>query len=388
MRLLLLTNTFLPKIGGAELAIHNLAEGLISSGHQVMVCTSSKVTKSDFKHTYPIRHIFTSRGSFRFKFVDLWFSLFINFQIRSWKPDAIIANYAWPAGYAALKINNPKQIPTIIISHGADIQKNLSINYGLRLDDKLDQKIQWAICNADGLIAISKSIFEQYVSLGAPEKRIRLIPNGIDCYCLSKTQPDARIQLHLPPNKKVLLAVGRNHPKKRFKELINVMPELAKMNPDLLLMIVGKDVPKLQNNIEDLHLQNHVKLYDEALPAGVEWLNNKNQLPQSIITFYGAADLFLIPSLIEGLPLVGIEAMAAGLPIVASPGPGINDLIKEGINGVFASIDDKNTFFSAINSLFCDPLKQKTMGLNSRKLSMKYDRNIIAKEITSFISDL
>jgi glycosyltransferase involved in cell wall biosynthesis len=388
VRLLLISDTFLPKIGGAELAIHNMAEGLVSSGHQVMVGTSMKANGLSFNHSYTIERFFTSRGSYRFKFIELWFTIFLKSKLQTWKPDAIIANYAWPAGFAALKLNNPNHVPIVIISHGADIQIKPTINYGLRLDKNLDRKIGWAIRNSDKLIAISKSIFEEYLSIGASPQRIRIVPNGINYDTLIRPQPYARCQLGLPIEKKIMLGVGRNHPKKRFADLINLMPELASKFPELFLVIVGKDVPRLQKDVEALHLQNNVLLFDEVLPAGIELADSSSQLSRSVTSFYNAADMFVLPSLIEGLPLVGLEAMAAGLPMIAAPAPGIDDLILDGINGIFASVDEKSTFLDSVGILIQDPAKRRAMGLKSREISAKYDRNAVAKEVVTFLKDL
>jgi glycosyltransferase involved in cell wall biosynthesis len=212
--------------------------------------------------------------------------------------------------------------------HGEDIQRIPDINYGLRIDKAWDRKITNNLRAADYVTAISNSVHADLDMI--PEDRIVDIPNGIhvDSYS-GKKSSYLRELLGLPGSSKIVLSVGRNHIKKGYdlgiKAISKVINEYNYTN--VHYVIIGRDVKQHEKLIHECKVDGYVTLVDE--------------LPSSdIIKCYKSADIFFSPSVVEGLSLVSIEAMAAGLPLVVTNVPGNDDVVKA--NGCGLIVENRN----------------------------------------------
>lgn len=385
MRILCLTDGFLPTIGGAEVAVHNLAEGLVSLGNEVLVCTTMFQQHPAHLHQYELERYWLPRGAWKLGFLERWIGWHLVRSINRWHPDVVQVNYAWPGGYAAILNKQSIKVPVTITSHGSDIQRIPEIGYGCRLDPKINRKVIRAVHQADALIAISKDIYHEYIELGVKADSIALIPNGINYQRLSVRDETARLMLGISPERIVILAVGRNHPKKGFIHLIHAMAAIAVSCPQALCLIVGKEVSSLAPVVEQAGLIQHVNLYEQVLPVGIEFSDQSLAKEEQIETFFKAADIYAMPSLIEGLPLVALEAMACGLPIVATLPAAGDDLVTAGANGILVPVGDVPALAEALNGLLKDASLRAKMGTASRLVARAYDRvNVAAQHVQLF----
>jgi len=101
---------------------------------------------------------------------------------------------------------------------------------------------------------------------------------------------------------------------------------------------------------------------------------------EKIETFFKSADIYAMPSLIEGLPLVALEAMACGLPIVSSLSAAGGDLIVDGENGLLVPAGDVSSLVRALQALLIDSDLRIRMGKASQEIAKSYDRVAVAKE--------
>ena len=228
------------------------------------------------------------------------------------KFDLIHAHFTWPSGYVAAKLSKEFSAPLVITAHGYDV-------YDLPFrSEEWFRKVKFALESADHIITVSKSNFMLLVTkIGIPEHKISVIPNGFDPHKFGPINKAAvRKQLNLPQNKKIILNVASLVSEKGQSYLIEAMKEVVRSRKDLLCIIVG-DGPlrkDLENQIKNLNLEDYVKLvgakpHDE-IPL---WMN--------------AADLFVLPSLRESFGVVQIEAMACGVPVVATRNGGSEEII-------------------------------------------------------------
>jgi glycosyltransferase involved in cell wall biosynthesis len=389
MRILKLTDSFLPTIGGAEVAIHHLAEGLVENGHQVLVgCISASKHPREHRRSYELTRLSMPRGSDRFYFKDLLLALAVARLAARWKPDLILATFTWPTGYAALKLRAIHQKPVLIIAQGADIQVEPSVHYGYRLNPILKKRIEWAVRQADGVIAISEQIEQEYRAIGVQPQRIRRIPNSIDCQQLSSPFAGARGLLDIPEDRPVLLSVGRNHPKKGFAQLLQIVEQVRREIPSVLFIIVGRGVSRLAEVVKQLEIEENVRLYEQVLPAGIQFLDQPGASLNQILPFYKAADFYVLPSVIEGLPVVGIEALAAGLPILAFQSPGACDLIRDGENGRLVPLGDWDQLAQAIVAAIRSSDSRAAMTLKAAERARAFDRREIARQVIDFFNEL
>jgi len=190
-------------------------------------------------------------------------------------------------------------------------------------------------------------------------KNIRVIYNGIDPDLFKPASAEEKIlkkkKLGLNQNDFVLSNVGRMDYWKNQRILIEILPELKKNFPQIKLVFVGGG--KEEQNLKHLVIKKRVK-------NDVIFLGQRSDVNQILKAF----DIFIFPSLTEGLPLVIIEAMAVGLPIIASPVGGIPELIINGKNGFLVSPTSKEEIKSTIIKLLQNPKLRQYMGKTGRKI--------------------
>jgi glycosyltransferase involved in cell wall biosynthesis len=179
------------------------------------------------------------------------------------------------------------------------------------------------------LVAISERVRKELKDYyQVPDERIVTIPNGIN---LSRFSPanatqkaEVRREFGIPDGAQLILFVGSRF---RIKGLKYAIEAMAKMNVKAYLLVVGDD-----NNAPFKQMAEQLGVSDRIIFAG-----GRSDLPR----IYPAADAFLLPTLYETFALVCLEAMASGVPVVASPVGGIEDYLHDGQNGFHINQDGK-----------------------------------------------
>jgi glycosyltransferase involved in cell wall biosynthesis len=220
--------------------------------------------------------------------------------------------------------------------------------------------INQVFSKADCLIAVSEEV-SQAVRLHTkiPEERVLTIPNGIDSkrFHVTECKDALRKTLDLPTDRQIVVTVGRLTRQKGYPHLIAALGLMAPAERPLTLIIGdGSDRDQLDLLIRTNGLSNDVRL-----------LGNRLEVPD----FLGAADLFVLPSLWEGLPLALLEAAASGLPVVVTAVGGNTEVVKNGESGLLVQPGDEKGMAEAIASLLADPVTRGRMGKEARK---RFDR--------------
>jgi glycosyltransferase involved in cell wall biosynthesis len=204
-----------------------------------------------------------------------------------------------------------------------------------------------------------------------PNKLI-VIPNAANPkFFISESKECSRERIGLPKGVKIVFSLGNLIERKGFHYLIDAIADMIKKREDFLCFIGGTGPLKdrLERQINKLDLQNYIKLInfipDELVPI---WMN--------------AADIFVLPSLNEGLPIVQIEAMSCGLPVVATAVSGNIDLISSGENGVLIPPKSPKEMADAISILLDDDKMRGKLGKNAREtIEEKFTWDIISNKI-------
>jgi len=198
-----------------------------------------------------------------------------------------------------------------------------------------------ALKYADRVIVTTSQIQSLYQK---KNHNISVIPNFVDTNLFFPTAKSAGALFHL-------LFVGRLSPEKNIGSLIFAIKDMQ----NIVLTIIGEG--EKRKELEDLSLGAEATIqFVGAVPH--------DQLPY----YFGQADVFVLPSLVEGHPKVIIEAMAAGLPIVASDVRGINTLLEQGRTGLLIS-PNTQAIRIGIETLLNDPLKREALGKNAREVA-------------------
>ena len=157
--------------------------------------------------------------------------------------------------------------------------------------------------------------------LGVEPEKIRDIPNGVDLARFGKAVDfDLRSALGLPAEARVILSVGREHPAKAYDVGLRAFARVAAQETEAYYVIVGRNTHRWQGLVDELGIGSRVVLWPGLFG-------------DELVGAYRQADVFFSPSKTELMPLVVLEAMAAGLPAVVTNVSGSRDLIEDGHNG-------------------------------------------------------
>lgn len=268
--------------------------------------------------------------------------------LRSARKSDLLHAYWSPAGLVSVIAGLIKSKPVVITLWGSDFifLKTPVLSHLLRI----------ILDKADTIICENQHFKNQLVQLDFHNKSIHVIPNGIDFELFKpREEKSARSQLGLPEDGIIILSIGSLTKNKGHHYLIQAFSQLAQERKDIHLRIVGggEEYQSLINQIERLELAEKVTLAGHADHEAIsKWLN--------------AADIFVLPSMREGTPNTLLEAMASGLPVIASATGGISDVIDEGSCGMLispASVEElKNKLRQLISS---DNLRDR-LGKNAR----------------------
>ncbi|MCS6887774.1 glycosyltransferase family 4 protein [Chloroflexus sp.] len=197
-----------------------------------------------------------------------------------------------------------------------------------------------------------RSIHHHY---GVPVERIRLVPEGID---LAAWPPPASRGAG-----QTILCVARQYPRKHIADLIRAFAQVRQSLPAAELVIIGDgpEHPNLRALAAELELGTSCKLLG-ALPDDEE-----------VKAWYYRADLFCLPSVQEGFGIVFLEAMAAGLPIVATTAAAIPEVVPHGEAGLLVQPGDVPALAAALTTLLSDPALRRRYGAFGRAYVARFD---------------
>ncbi|CAN5406447.1 hypothetical protein BH10CHL1_BH10CHL1_01010 [soil metagenome] len=173
----------------------------------------------------------------------------------------------------------------------------------------------------DQLICVSQAAYESYIEAGVPAQKLTVIRNGICVPAPRYDRAGIREQLGLPADAKIVLTIARLIEQKGHTYLADAIPTILAQAPQTYFVWVG------EGPLEDeLRAQIQHNEIDEAHVIFAGWRTDASEL-------LAAADLFVLPSLFEGLPLAVLEALAIGIPVVGTRVGGTWEVIEDGVNG-------------------------------------------------------
>lgn len=176
--------------------------------------------------------------------------------------------------------------------------------------------------HAKKVVAVSKSTANDLINkIGMLPSKIQVIPNGVDVSRFQNTPQDFRIIRPVRDREKIIGVVGRLVEGKGIQYLLHAMKILLDGNMNVRLVIVGEGEYKSELDQLACHYEISERIEFAGSRADVEKL-------------YAIFDVFVLPSLSEGLPVVLLEAMASGCPVIASDVGGVGELIKDGVSGM------------------------------------------------------
>jgi len=379
MKILVLTPTYFPIMGGAEIGIFEIYRRLALK-HEVKILTPKpgpgpagdyEMEESPFNHSRLDLLRFNDRINLKNwpghrllrglipPFSGSWIRAALR-AMRDDRPDLIHAFYALPTGLAAVIADRGKKIPAILSLIGRDIPGP-------------DVPPFWGNYVRTVARSVSKTIFiSEYCRkalFGEDSRWGEIIPFGVDT---EKFRPDIdgdpiRETLHVPRESKVLFALQRLDRWKRVDVLIEAMVSIVKEMDAFL--VIGGEGPE-NNRLRDIVQKRG--LSSRVIFAGYI---KEAELP----SYYAMSDLFVFHSTYETFGLVLLQAMAAGKPIVTVNSTAIPELIVHNQNGLLVPPLDSEGLARAAVCLLKDEAAMKSFSREARKKAMaKYDWQGIA----------
>ncbi|HET8888495.1 MAG TPA: glycosyltransferase family 4 protein [Candidatus Angelobacter sp.] len=203
-----------------------------------------------------------------------------------------------------------------------------------------------ALKKFNALAAVSEKVAQRLLAFGVPAEKIKTIANGIDVAAFERAEPVSLLKVEGGP---VVGVVARLDLQKGFEYLLLAARKLCTDTRNLKIVIVGEGPDR--SAIEDMIMQF-------GLQSNVILAGQQSNMP----VFYAAMDIFVLPSLNEGLPMTVLEAMAASRPVIATRVGAIPGVIQDGENGLLVDPKDSEGLRKAIASLLDDPERRRRMG--------------------------
>lgn len=362
MKIVITVPLFLPKwIGGAEVATYNIAKHLAERGHEVHIITTldeSLAEEEKTKEDIYIHRILSRKIRF-IGVVVFWYKVLL--KIRNLNPDIIHTQsliHNAPVMFSNIIFN----FPYIIYGRGSDV-------YFPKEPNKSISKL--ALKNASGVIALSEDMKKEMNKI-CNRDDISVLPNGIE---LNKFKGISEKKL-FKKKEKTIIFVGSLRPVKGVKYLIKAMNTINK-ETDTNLIIVGDGIDKegLKTLVEELNLQDCIHFV--------------GKIPNEDVPRYMAqADIFALPSLSEGFPVVVVEAMASGLPIVTTNVRGLPEIIKNGENGFVVEPQNSEHMAEKILLLLKDEQLYRKISENNKVKAEEYSWDKISGELEKKYMDV
>ena len=323
-RLCFVTNEYLPQVGGIQMVVHAQSKILVHRNYEPFVVTNRIQTpKSYVFEGVPIDCYASLKTGFR---LGIPYSIPSAASLRTFlkavKSSDIVHAHGHPylASLIMGKLAKRYSKPFVLTQHNTFIEYNSMFDDMERLNDLVTGKE--ALKTADKIIAVSNATKDYILSLGAKPEKVKVIHNGVDLTHfrpIAGKKEEMRHKLGISKNAIVVLTVRRLVYKNGIDTLIEAANIAVKKNPNIIFLVVGKGPSQnsAQEEIQKLGIDKNFRLAgfvsDEELPL-----------------YYNGADFFVLPSKSgEGLPLVALEAMACGLPVIATKVGGISEILND-----------------------------------------------------------
>lgn len=339
MKIALLSEKYTPDIGGLAISTKRLADLLASAGHDVHVFSPSSNLPASEKRTLNSNGVSVTRFGAHKRVDDTlvdWFELIIEEHSR--EPFDLIQAYFLPqAGFVGTYAGKYLNIPSVVSIRGNDIER-------ATFDPSKFSHVMYALQNASAVTTNASVLAKKAKAF--IDREVFIIPNGIDTECFKPLERNEMLaealslesrsllrneqQQAVALQNKVMGFVGELREKKGLQTLLSAYAQVNKKQTTTLL-IVG-----------EVRQGDDKKFFDDFITSN----SNSHIIVTGIIphkdlpSYYSLIDVFVHPSLRDGMPNAVLEAMACEKTVIATPVGGMTDVIEDRKNGYFVNVND------------------------------------------------
>ncbi len=271
-----------------------------------------------------------------------------------WPIDVIHAHMMVPDGWAAARVGHELGVPAVGTAHRADVLDIPAQGAKARM------RVAEAIQTLDAVVTVSRAIGDAADAIARPRRPITVVPNGADAEVfMPRDAAEARKRLAVPDDGPVIAYVGKLVPRKGVDTLIEAMGILAARSagaPRLVMAGIGGLREPLEQRAAELGVADRIIWLGKVPHDEVGWVMS-------------AGDVFVLPSLSEGLPTVVCEAMACGLPVVATAVDGTPEIVDDPVTGLLVQPHDAGGLAAALARVLDDPDLARAMGAEALRRS-------------------
>ncbi len=382
MKIALLSEKYTPDIGGLAISTGRMGHLLASAGHEVRVFAPThsttlranrNLTPSE-KRTLPHNGVSVTRFGTHKRVDDTlvdWFELIV--EEHKCEPFDLLHAYFLPmAGFVAAYAGKYFNIPSVVSIRGNDIER-------AAFDPSKFSHVMYALQNASAVTTNASELAKKAKAF--IDREVFLIPNGIDTECFKPMERNEGLAeaLGLEGGKKkeerksseslreashwkvesgnpIIGFVGELREKKGLAALLSAYAQICKKQL-VSLLIVGEI-----RDGEDKKLFEDFRLANPQLPITITGHIPHNDLP----AYYSLMDVFVHPSLRDGMPNAVLEAMACGKTVIATPVGGVKDVIVDEVNGLLVNVNDAEGLAEKVAEALRIPEKRESIGRAAR----------------------
>jgi len=373
LNVLMVNYEFPPIGGGGGTTTRFVAKYMARLGANVTVVTSKHGKEDIIEHPdgFRINYVGPTKNKLsgthipelaRYALTLIYYSKNI---VKTIKPDILHCFFTLPSGSFGLFCKKTFKVPYIVSALGADVPGFNIGDWRLDVYHALTKFISRSIWNNASFIVANSNSLKETCEKFDSKRDIGVITNGVDTDLFYPNNSRKANQ-----NEVQLLFVSRLMPQKGIDTLIKSCGLLKKRGiNNYRLTIVGEG--HLKGLMFSLIEQNGIK-------DRINYLGWKDL--EDLPSIYREADIFILPSVMEGMSSVTLQAMASGLPIVASKVKGFEEILEENVNGLTAEYNNEEQFADAIEKLIKSPDLRETMSKNSLRKSVQFSWESIAKQ--------
>lgn len=381
MKICMMTNTYLPHVGGVARSVSTFAEEYRRRKHEVLVIAPEfqgkplparaaaivervpaiqKFNGSDFSVKLPLVGAATPR-------------------LDAFAPDIVHAHHPFLLGDTALRISATKNAPVVFTHHTRyeDYTHYVPFDSPTLKDVAINLSTHFAnLC--DGVIAPSESIARLIKRRGV-EVPIRVVPTGIDVESFgSGDGARFRKKLGIPQDAFVVGHIGRLAPEKNLEYLAEAVATFVKRKPNARFLVVGGG--SAEEKLTEIFTRHGIA--SQLIMAG-------KHTGRALADAYNAMDVFAFASFTETQGMVLAEAMAAGKPVVALNASGVREVMRDGANGyMLEKSASPRKFADQLAKLERDPRRLAAFSDEARRTAQDFSREHCADLALEFYEDI
>ena len=374
MHIAFFTNFYHPIVNGVVRSVASFRETLMKQGHNVFVFAQSDGSYKDnepFIFRYPSLPLPSGDIS-----AAIPVSPFVDQLLPALKLDVIHTHHPILLGQTAARKAAELGLPLVFTFHTQYWEYTHYIPFPQEviqefLKNAVHKWLKEFMQKCQHIIIPSESMKEILVRDYGLEERYTVIPTGTNLEPYQRADGKTLRKEKGWQDETILISVGRLAPEKNWETLLHAFAKVYLEHPNLRLVLIGDGPAKesLQTLASELGIAEQVT-FTRTIPF------------EEIPAYLKAADAFSFASVTETQGLVTIEAMAAGLPVVAVDGSGTRDIVEHGKQGYLVE-NDASALAKGLNQLLSDPGQMKRFSHNALKKAKTFDMNQLSKQIIS-----